>query len=212
MVGGIQMWVSVKGGPEYLSEWFETLGLSREGFLSGKIWQLLSYGFLHGTWWHAGLNAMLVLALGSRVEHVAGAAVMMRAVVAGVVAGGVAHLVAGSGLLVGLSGGCLALLLLLVTLSPQSRMCPLPVSGKNLGIGILLTALALALLHPALGLPGLSTVGRMLENHGMGGWFKIGHACHLGGGLAGWLYGRWILRPRVTLVSLRRDRARREVK
>ena len=32
----------------------------------------------------------------------------------------------------------------------------------------------------------------------------------IGGGLAGWWYGRWLLRPRVTLASLRRDRERRE--
>jgi membrane associated rhomboid family serine protease len=37
----------------------------------------------------------------------------------------------------------------------------------------------------------------------------MGHACHFGGALAGWLYGRWMLRQRVTLEKLRRDRARR---
>jgi membrane associated rhomboid family serine protease len=50
----------------------------------------------------------------------------------------------------------------------------------------------------------------MLQQHGMGAVFAMGHACHFGGGLAGWLYGRWLLRPRVTLERLRRDRKRRE--
>jgi membrane associated rhomboid family serine protease len=111
-----------------------------------------------------------------------------------------------------MSGGCLALLLLLTTLSPQSRMMPLPVSGRSLGFGILLAALLLALVNPHLGAPGFSEIGRAMERQGLGSWFLMGHACHFGGGLAGWIYGRWILRPRVTLASLRRDRARREAK
>jgi membrane associated rhomboid family serine protease len=116
----------------------------------------------------------------------------------------------GDGLLVGCSGGCMALLLLLATLSPQSRMLPLPVSARSLGLGVMAAALVLALALPKLGVPGLSTIGRTLAAHGMAGWFEIGHACHFGGGLAGWLIGRWILRPRVSLARLRRERARRE--
>jgi membrane associated rhomboid family serine protease len=104
----------------------------------------------------------------------------------------------------------MGLLLLLTTLSPQSRMLPLPVSAKSLGLGVLLAELMLALIDPALGLPGLSLAGRTLTAHGVGGWFQMGHACHVGGGLAGWLYGRWILRSRVSLNELRCDRARRE--
>jgi membrane associated rhomboid family serine protease len=195
------------------NKWYEMFGLSREGFLSGKIWQVFSYGFLHAGWWHAGLNALFVLVIGSRVEHIAGRAVMLRVVAAGILGGGLAHLLMGAGLLVGVSGGCIALLLMLTTLSPQSRMLmPLPVSGRSLGFGILLAALLLALVNPQLGVPGFAEIGREMERRGLGSWFQMGHACHFGGALAGWLYGRWILRPRVTLTSLRRDRARREAK
>lgn len=197
-------------GEDFANSLYGNLGLSREGFLKGEVWQIFSYGLLHGGWWHAGLNGLFVLLIGSRIEHVAGAGMLVKSVVAGVLGGGVFHLLIGSGLLVGLSGGCLALLLLLVTLSPQSKMFPLPVSGRNLGIGILLAELILALIDPALGLPGMSELGRKLAQQGQGAWFQMGHACHVGGGLAGWLCGRWILRPRVTLESLRRDRARRE--
>ena len=211
IVLGIQAWVANAGGVGALQGVFEDLGLSRDGFLSGKIWQLISYGFLHGAWWHAGLNALWVLVIGSRIEWMTGSVTMIRVTLAGVVGGGLCHLLLGSGLLVGLSGGCMALLLLLVTLSPQSRMWPLPVSGKSLGLGIMLVELSLAMIDPALGLPGWSVAGRILVDHGVGAWFQMGHACHFGGGLAGWLYGRWLLRSRVTLAHLRRDRARREV-
>jgi membrane associated rhomboid family serine protease len=91
-------------------------------------------------------------------------------------------------------------------------MLPLLVSGRSLGFGILLAALLLALVNPQLGVPGFSEIGREVERNGLGSWFRMGHACHFGGGIAGWIYGRWILRPRVTLASLRRDRARREAK
>lgn len=190
--------------------WYQILGLERAGFLTGKFWQIASHAFLHGGWWHAGLNALFVLLIGSRVEHIAGRAVMWRVVAAGILGGGAGHLLLGAGLLVGMSGGCLALLLLLTTLSPQSRMMPLPVSGRSLGFGILLAALLLALVNPHLGAPGFAEIGREMERQGLGSWFRMGHACHFGGGLAGWIYGRWILRPRVTLESLRRERARRE--
>jgi membrane associated rhomboid family serine protease len=53
-------------------------------------------------------------------------------------------------------------------------------------------------------------LGEMLEGNGMASLFQIGHACHLGGGLAGWMLGRWILRPRITKKRLRRDRERQE--
>jgi membrane associated rhomboid family serine protease len=104
------------------------------------------------------------------------------------------------------------LLLLLTTLSPQSRMMPLPVSGKSLGLGILAAELILALIDPAAGLPGFSKLGEILAGHGLGGWFQIGHACHFGGGVAGWVLGRWLLRPRITLERLRRDRERQEAR
>ena len=200
------------GGPDGAAWWFETFGLSRREFLTGKAWQLVTYGLLHGGWWHLGLNGLMLLFLGARIERIAGSMVMLRATFAGVLAGGVFHLLLGNGLLAGMSGGCIALLLLLTTLSPQSRMMPLPLSAKNLGLGILLAALILALINPALDLSGLSSLGRALEDHGMSTWFQIGHACHFGGALAGWIYGRWILRPRVSLASLRRDLARREGK
>jgi membrane associated rhomboid family serine protease len=141
-----------------------------------------------------------------------GAKTMLGVTLAGVLCGGLFHLLLGTGLLVGMSGGCMALLLLLTTLSPQSRMMPLPLSGRSLGMGILLAALALALMNPELKLPAFSDAGLWLERNGQPSLFQMGHACHFGGALAGWIFGRWILRPRVTLASLHRDRARREAR
>jgi membrane associated rhomboid family serine protease len=217
LILGIQLAVALAGGAERAWKWYELFGLNREGFLSGYLWKILTYGLLHGSWWHVLLNALLVLLIGSRIEHMAGRAVMLRTSGLGVLGGGVGHLLlapgsAGSPLLVGLSGACMALLLMLTTLSPQSRMMPFAISGRSLGLGILLAALLLSLAHPALAVPGFSEIGRWLNRQGMGSWFQMGHACHFGGALAGWIYGRWLLRPRITLKRLRADRMRREAK
>ncbi len=212
VVLGIQALVVGVGGHDLppARGWFETFGLSRSGFLSGNVWQIGSYGWLHGGWWHAGINVGMLLLIGSRIEHMVGRRTMLLTVLAGVVGGGVAHLLLGNGLLVGISGGCMALLILLTTLSPESRMAPLPVSGRSLGLGILFAAGILALVNPAAGIPGFRDVGQWAVTRGWAVWFQMGHACHLGGGLAGWMVGRWWLRPRVTLKSLRRNRQRRE--
>lgn len=197
-------------GETWRTRAFEVLGLSRAGIGAGRLWQLLSYGLLHGSWWHLGLNTMFLLWMGGRIERITGAGGVLRVLSAGILAGGAAHLVLGEGILIGASGGCVALLLLLATLSPQSRMMPLPVSARNLGRGVLTAELTLALINPALNLPGAAALGRTLVGLGYGSWFHISHACHFGGGLAGWLIGCWILRPRVSLAQLQRARTRRE--
>jgi membrane associated rhomboid family serine protease len=217
LVLGIQLLVTFVGGQDRQPawSWFETFGLNRQEVFAGKIWQIFTYGLLHGGWLHVGLNSLFLLVIGSRIEHMTGHAGMVRAAAFGVIGGGIGHLVLAPGgssapLLVGLSGACVALLLLLTTLSPQSRMMPIPISGKSLGLGILTAELILALIDPGLGIPGLSKLGTWLVDHGQRAWFQLGHACHFGGGLAGWMLGKWLLRPRITLKRLRRDRERRE--
>lgn len=208
----VQTLVALTGGTERQIAWFHQFGLSHSGIEHGKVWQILTYGFLHGDWWHVGMNSLFVLLIGSRIEIILGWKWMTLAMLCGIFMGGLSHLIIGASgnFLVGLSGGCMSLLLLLTTLSPQSRMILLPISAKNLGIGMMMAALILALMDPARALPGLSRVGRILVEQGFGNWFHISHACHFGGAVAGWLIGRWLLRPRITLGRLRRDRAQRE--
>lgn len=211
----IQIWVESRGGYRSVPWCYETFGLTRTDVVSGKLWQVVTYAFLHGNWLHALANAGCLLMLGTQIEHFLGSRTLLKILVIGVLGGAMGHLALAAGgelagPLVGSSAACFGLLILITTLSPESRMWPLPVSGRNLGLGLLLSSAVLAILDPALGVPGLFRIGAWMSQQGLSSWWSIGHACHFGGGLAGWLYGRWLLRPRITIDRLRRERARRE--
>jgi membrane associated rhomboid family serine protease len=180
-------------------ELYTHLGLTRAGIGGGKLWQLVTYAFLHGPWWHLALNAVALLLAGARVERIGGRSTFLSVFFTGVVAGGTAQLLLSPAplkILVGASGGIFALVLWLVTVSPDSRMWLLKVSGRSLGIGLLAAEAGLLLaawLVPASGLA------------------DIGSACHLSGGIAGWLLGRRVVGGRqLTREDLLAARARRE--
>ena len=80
--------------------------------------------------------------------------------------------------------GCL---LALAGRTPDVRIRPLRLSLRNLGRGLLLGSLVLALASALLALPGW---GQLLGQPSGDGPASIGHACHFGGGVAGWLCGR----------------------
>lgn len=209
----IHLAVALAGGPNSVAAIYEMLGLQRITLMGGAIWQCWTYALLHGNWLHVAANALAILLLGGKAEHILGARGLLRVVVFGVLAGGLAHVLltpaAGNGqILVGISGAVLALLLFITTVSPGSRMWPIPVSGRSLGAGILIAEAVLVFIDPALGLPWLSAVGRWVVANIGPSCFDIAHGCHLGGGLAGWCYARWILRRRISLENLRRARVR----
>ena len=216
--------VVIRGGATALvaGGFYESVGLSRPGVLAGKGWQFLTYLFFHGSWPHVLLNCMVIYLIGGRVLHILGARAFTRIFFGGALGGGLLHVLLspvyplGEGVtplhppLVGASGGMMALLMALVSLSPDSRMWPLMVSGKNLGRGLMFATLILFLLTPGLKIPVLGAVGEWLAfSSGMAPLFKASHICHLGGGVIGMLYAHRLLRP-VSLKDLQRDRKRRE--
>jgi membrane associated rhomboid family serine protease len=147
--------VEMRGGFEMAWPWYEMLGLSREGLAGGRLWQLVTHGLLHGNWLHLGLNLMVLLAVGARLERIGGPSLMLRTLLVGLLGGGIAHLLLTGNApwpLVGISGGVFAAILCLTGISPESRMWPVPISGRNLGLGILLASALLASLNPGLGL------------------------------------------------------------
>ncbi len=203
----IEATLSLSGGPGKVPEVYLTLGLSRDGMAAGKFWQLISYALLHGGWLHLLPNAVALVWLAPQVHRILGGKALGFNLAGGVLAGGLAHLaLADPGeLLIGVSGGVSAVLLLLTSLAPESKVRFLRISAGNLGKGILIASAVLTALSPRFGLLPEAWDGERGE-----GVFKIAHACHLGGGLFGWAMGRWVLRPRADLKKLRAARARRE--
>lgn len=210
----VQVLVSVAGGYEALPWIFQKFGLSRSGISDGEVWQLFSYGLLHGGLLHVGINCLCIVMIGARVEHVLGKGRVVKTLAVGVFVGGLAHLMLDDGgPLVGISGGCVALLILLTTLSPDSKMWPIPVSARTLGIGVMMVELVFALVDLNPDVPGFTKVVELFTDAGLAGQgYSIGHACHFGGGMAGFFMGLWLLRPRVSIATLRRDRERREAR
>lgn len=199
--GGFGLWPQV----------FLRFGVSREEFLLGHIWQLLTHVFLHGNGMHLLTNGLLFLLLGSRIEDIFGRKMLFLCMLYGALGGGLMHLflVPSGGLLIGASGIVMAMLLLNTTVSPQSRLLVFPLSAGNLGLGVLISSLVLSLINPVLELPMLSGIGAKVQVW-YPGLFAIGHACHLGGSLAGFLLGRWLLRAPVSLEKLQKERRQRE--
>lgn len=209
-------WIVPGAGKLFLAQ--RTLGLTESAFLSGSAWQVLSYGFIHADWFHLFANIACILLLGPKLERIIPKPAFWLVALFSILAGGACFLLlspsaphaAAPQTLVGSSAICFGLLVMLTTLSPESRFLPLFLSGRTIGIAIILANLSLALLNPDLPTGPLATWGEKLADSGPDGLFQISHACHLGGSLAGWLCAKFLLRPRVSLKSLQRAREKRE--
>ncbi len=209
----VHAWVEGQGGYQQVAELYQKAGLSRESWLHGNYASPLTYGLLHGSWMHLICNALLLFFLGARVENLLGGKKFLLLIFGGTLLGGLVHLLMSgesSGLLVGASGAAMALLLMVTTLSPQSRMFPLPLAAGNVGLGVRISSLLLMLLDPDASIPLLSTWGKSLAAMWGQDLFRIGHACHFGGALFGFLLGRWVMRNPITLAELQKQRERRE--
>ncbi len=183
--------------PNPLILWF---GLHLENWNPGIVWRCVTYAFVHGNTAHLALNLAGLLIIGPKVERIGGFETMLRVFFAGVFIGGAAHLVLAPpeqrGIpLVGASGGITALLLWLTTTSPDGKTWPVKVSGRSLGLGVILAEACL-----------LAAAWFLREvNFG-----PVAHACHLGGAIIGWGMARRLLRSSPKLEDLRKERARRE--
>ena len=214
----IQLALSFLGGFAAIPQVFDWFGLTREGVMHGRVWQLGTHALLHGNWMHLLVNVLAIYLIGGRVYHILGARSFTAIFGGGVLLGSAFHLafhpaqpmgVAGelvNAPLVGASGGAMALLIALTSLAPDSRMWPVLVSGRSLGRGILLAEMLLYLITPGLDVPGFSAVGGWMRGLGWGALFEVGHIYHFGGGVFGLLYARRFLRPPVTLAELQRQR------
>lgn len=151
--------------------------LSAAGLEAGRWWQLLTHAFLHGNELHLLFNMLGLWFAGRIVERVMGTGRFVALYLFAAVAGGVFQMaLGGHGMLVGASGAVFGVLIAFTSLFPESQVIalvffiPVKLRAKYLGWG--LTGSSLLFLLTGF-IPG------------------IGHAAHLGGCVAGYLFVRW---------------------
>lgn len=162
------------------------LGLSVNALGSGKLWTLLTYGFLHEpqTLWHIGCNLLGLYFFGRVTLPMLGAKRFWIVWFAAEVLGGLAwlgtsRLTGHPGLLIGASASVCALFVVFALLAPDRPLrfllfffIPIVARPRQFAVGVLVFE-ALGLL--AAELPSSS------------GIMNIAHSAHLGGMAAGWL-------------------------
>jgi membrane associated rhomboid family serine protease len=172
----LAFWTSGPGWP-WRDGLFLEYGLSREALAGGRWWTWLTHALLHGSWWHALFNILSLWFVGKHLCDHYGPAFFSAVIAAGTFAGGLAQLVVlGDGLLIGISGGIMAMLTCAAFLWHDR---PIgfgigfvrlgEVKGKYLGWGVLIAAFTFVLISPWLPEGGVA----------------IGHACHAGAALGG---------------------------
>lgn len=203
--------VSLSGGVILHETLYTQLGVTTEGLFQGKIWQLVTYAFLHGSWFHLLSNIVMIWLIGGRVLSIFSQKKLAICLLLGAITGALFfigfELLSGQGaLLVGSSGSAFALFILMACLSPNAKMVPIPIRAKNMAIGLISASLLLSLCHPGIDLPGFSSFYEMFAGAGWSSIFMVSHSCHLGGGIAGFWLSTRIMGKMITLKDLARTR------
>jgi membrane associated rhomboid family serine protease len=174
--------------------------LSLDGLKHGYVWQLLTFQFMHASWWHIILNSMAIFFFGRPVEMAFGNARFLTIYfISGIIGGLVQMLFAlllpsFNGAVVGASAGASGLVAAFAVLHWTERFTlfiyffPVTMRGRTL----LLASLALAV------------IGILTPNSG------IANAAHLGGILTGFFFAQAILQghwPQFKMPSFRSRRA-----
>ena len=157
-------------------QFLRLFALSASGLEAGRWWQFFTHAFLHGNTMHLLFNMVGLWCAGRTVERVMGTGRFLALFAISAAAGGVFQLaIGGPGTLLGASGAVLGVILAFTTLFPESQIVvlllviPVRMRAKYLGWGITGSSLLLVLT----------------------GWLPgIGHAAHLGGCVAGYLFAR----------------------
>ena len=142
---------------------FNRWGLSAESLREGRWWTLFSYGLLHGAWWHALINLVAFRCLAFPTAAVRGTLPVLALLCLGVVAGGLAQVLARpETTLVGMSGGLFALAVAAcLAWDPDDvalrigRWRLARLRGRSLGYGFLGGALVLWAASALSGNPGI---------------------------------------------------------
>jgi len=142
----------------------------------GQFWRLLSSAFLHGAWWHLGLNMFAMLCIGLGLESSVGPRRFLCLFVAAAVAGSLASYAYSPGMTVGASGAIFGLFG--AELISLIRLLPVFHARAPRASCAVLFSLVLGLLFLGFNL----LLGLVLPE-------LVDNAAHVGGLLAGVLFG-----------------------
>ena len=204
----LAQWVleTVKG-EDWVNEW---LALSKTGSMHGRVYQLITFQFLHAGIWHLLMNMIGLYFFGRAVEDFLGSRGLLKLYLTGGLVGGLAQTglafllprAFGEGAVVGASAGVFALIAAFATRSPDEPITllvflVLPVTFKAKLLLIIEGTLALlGVLGPIVGHP---IVGAGIAN-----------GAHLGGMLTGIVWIRWGLARSWSFSFLPQRKARRD--
>jgi membrane associated rhomboid family serine protease len=170
----------------------QIFGFKPEDFLSGNIWQILTYPFLHGGLFHAGINAFFIYMLGSEFERRWGTRKFLKYYFVCAIGGALLQLLVwfaglwlfptvadnlGKTAIIGASGAIYGLFVAFGLIFGETYVLlffVLPVKAKHFVLIVAFGALYYAVFHS--------------DAKSGGG---IAHLVHLGGLFTGFLYLRW---------------------
>ncbi len=154
-------------------------GLSREGIASGMLWQVVTYSFLHGGFWHLFGNMLGLYFFGSEIEQRLGSRRFLLLYLACGALGGLGWLLLSGGadsgaVCIGASASVFGVLGTFAALYPRRQITllvffVLPVTLSTRMLVLIAGGVSLYFLRSDAG--------------------GIAHAAHLAGGAAGYVYG-----------------------
>ena len=173
---------------------FRYFALSQDGVSHGYVWQLLTYQFMHASFWHILFNCWAIFVFGRAIEEMLSPRHFLLITLTSGVVGGLFQLLAAflwpqhfGGSVVGASAGAFGLVAEFAMLFPERELTLL----LFLFIPVHLRAKNLLIISAVLALGGI-----LFSDSILGG--NVAHAAHLGGMLAGVLYiwviiqGHWL--------------------
>jgi membrane associated rhomboid family serine protease len=174
------------------------LALSVDGLRHGYLWQLLTFQFLHGGFWHLFFNCLAIFMFGRDVEQALGRKSFLTLYIGSGVVGGVLQVIFSKVLaillhtpqfefvrVVGASAGAFGLVAAFATLYPER-----PIMLLIYFIPVNMRAKFLLLFEGLFTLFGILIALRQWNIPGA----QVAHAAHLGGMLAGIWYIRYAAR------------------
>lgn len=164
--------------PLQASIWIQgKFGLSRDGISSGMLWQVVTYSFLHGGFWHLFGNMLGLYFFGGEIEQRLGSRRFLLLYLGCGALGGLGWLLLSAGtrsVCIGASASVFGVLGTFAALYPRRQITLLVFYV----LPVTLSARKLVLIAGAVSL--------LLLRSDAGG---IAHAAHLAGGAAGYVYG-----------------------